>query len=269
MNFTCHTTKFHNCHHANLDDDSGEDEATDSVDEAGHHHVHPLYMISQGDPNQSQLSSLVRHGLGASSHVYPIKSAQHQSRMIDMQDQDYLAARAQNMSTHCNNHSNTSSLARDMRYSRSMGNNLDSVHMNGIMASRNIAALDVLPRSVADTSVVFDEPHSRQNQIPQCINMTSLQQPKRIVLPRDGSQVPSSSLCLNSLRSRFAGNDSTTTGSSASGSRPPSPIIEVIPVAEYETKYGSLQHQNQHSPIYSPQYVPSSQQALQPVYNNR
>ena len=133
-----------------------------------------------------------------------------------------------------------------------MGNNLDSVHMNGIMASRNIAALDVLPRSVADTSVVFDEPgaaHSRQNQIPQCINMTSLQQPKRIVLPRDGSQVPSSSLCLNSLRSRFAGNDSTTTGSSASGSRPPSPIIEVIPVAEYETKYGSLQHQNQHSTI--------------------
>ena len=36
--------------------------------------------------------------------------------------------------------------SQDSRYSRSMGNNLDSVHINGA-TSRSIAALDVLPRN--------------------------------------------------------------------------------------------------------------------------
>ena len=244
-----------------------------------------MYVIAHGDPlghhhQQPQPLSNALALAGSGLHnghglAYPVKSAlRQQPRMIDVnKDQDYLLA--QRVSACNNNHdSNTSSLARDMRYSRSMGNNLDSVHMNANgAASRSIAALDVLPRStLADNSTVIF------NQTPQCVGMTSAMpggQPRRPVLPRDASQVPSSALCLHSLRNRWAGNDSTTTGSSASGSRPPSPIIEVIPVSEYETMYGSLQHHHQHSPIYSPQYAPASLQHQprqplqhQPVYNS-
>ena len=268
-------------------EESGEDDEADSVDSVAeeHHHNHHLahlrtmsdmYVIAHGDHHQLPVPG----GVGGGSHglhgAYPVKSAlRQQPRMIDVQDQDYLVA--QRVSATCNNHSNTSSLARDMRYSRSMGNNLDSmVHMNGgngcNTASRSIAALDVLPRSVADTTVIFNEHHRQKQTLPQCVGMTQPRRPP--VLPRDVSQVPSSALCLHSLRSRLAGNGSTTTGSSASGSRPPSPIIEVIPVSEYETMYGSLQHHHQHSPIYSPQYAPASQKQQQlqplqqPVYNS-
>ena len=283
------------------DEDEAGSEAADSIEAAGqhdHHHNHHLahlrtsdtYLIAHGDPlgphhhQQPQPLSNALALAGSGLHnghglAYPVKSALRQHpRMIDVnQDKDYLVA--QRVSACNNNHdSNTSSLARDMRYSRSMGNNLDSVHMNASgAASRSIAALDILPRStLADNSTVIF------NQTPQCVGMTSAmpggQQPRRPVLPRDASQVPSSALCLHSLRNRWAGNDSTTTGSSASGSRPPSPIIEVIPVSEYETMYGSLQHHHQHSPIYSPQYAPASLQHQpqqprqplqhQPVYNS-
>ena len=129
--------------------------------------------------------------------------------------------------------SNTSSLTRDPRYSRSMGNNLDSLHVNPNSNSRSIAALDVLPRQ----NVIY-------NQEP----------PKRTILPH----IEPPSLC-HSLR-RFA--NGSTTGSSASGSRPPSPIIEVIPVSEYEHLYGGISY-----PKY-PAVPPSNMSnVVYPIYN--
>ena len=139
--------------------------------------------------------------------------------------------------------SNSSSLARDMRYSsRSMGNNLDNIPNNGSVSSRSIAALDVLPRN--EPTVIFNNQPQQSNN-------------RRPILTKVVPEPPS--LC-HSLRTRFT-NGSTTT-SSASGSRPPSPIIEIVPVSEYENMYGSLHQQQSHhlnqqpqpSPIYAPQY---------------
>ena len=109
--------------------------------------------------------------------------------------------------------------SQDSRYSRSMGNNLDSVHINGT-TSRSIAALDVLPRG----PLIYNE--QPQPQQPQ-------QQPRRTLLPKVMPDLPS--VC-HSLRSHFAHGSTTT--SASSGSRPPSPIIEVIPVSQYESIYG-------------------------------
>ncbi len=108
--------------------------------------------------------------------------------------------------------SNTSSLARTDRYSsRSMGNNLDSMHMNGgqysqgsaiasqggqnscnSTASRSIAALDVLPRS--DPTVIFNENSLIRAQLQS-------QQPRRL-LPPNTRDTPTTSLCHN-FRSRY------------------------------------------------------------------
>ena len=127
-----------------------------------------------------------------------------------------------NVSYDDNSVSNTSSLTRDLRWSRSMGNNLDSVHSfnhppqnihlpaHHVTAanSRSIAALDVLPRN-----------NALQIQ-PQPLIVNEHQPPppnRRTMLP----PMEPPSLC-HSLR-RFA--NGSTTGSSASGSRPPSPII--------------------------------------------
>ena len=121
------------------------------------------------------------------------------------------------------------------RYSRSMGNNLDlAASIASNAASRSIAALDVLPRS--DPSVI-------------------LQQSRRL---------PAVSLC-HRLR-----NGSTTT---SEGSRPPSPIIEVIPVSEYETMYGQSLNQNhpahitQYSPVYGQNHHPPG--VVYPIYNTQ
>ena len=187
-----------------------------------------------------------------------------------------------NVSYDDNSVSNTSSLTRDLRWSRSMGNNLDSYGYGGqpqhpqplhhlpsshVANSRSIAALDVLPRNNAlhqstHPVIVNEAPPNRRTMLPQVLE-------------------PPSMLC-HSLR-RFA--NGSTTGSSASGSRPPSPIIgyntesiirrlasllaihiyfpEVIPVSEYEHLYGGLgggqpqPPQQQPSPIYTNQYPAS------------
>lgn len=140
----------------------------------------------------------------------------------------------------------TSSL---QRYSRSMGNNLNAIpyHQN---ASKNIAALDVLP------------PNAMQNVIQK-----QPQQP-----PRRPPQ-NTDSVCY-SLKSRFGHND---TASSSAGSRPPSPIIEVIPVSEYESLYGKMRPPQQQQPPqpqpifrplihHHPQFTPTG--VVYPVYNN-
>ena len=80
-----------------------------------------MFVIAHGDHHHQPLSaaalggSASHHGLAGAAY-HPMKSALRQPRMIDVQDQEYLAV-AQRVSA-CNNHSNTSSLARDMRYSK-------------------------------------------------------------------------------------------------------------------------------------------------------
>ena len=61
--------------------------------------------------------------------------------------------------------------SQDSRYSRSMGNNLDSVHINGA-ASRSIAALDVLPRN----QIIYSEQQAQHPtvSISQCGNFTQI-----------------------------------------------------------------------------------------------
>ena len=132
-----------------------------------------------------------------------------------------------NVSYDDNSVSNTSSLARDLRWSRSMGNNLDIYGHGGqpqpalhhlpsshVANSRSIAALDVLPRNNAL------QPHNQSTQ-PVIVNEAPPPN-RRTMLPQ--VLEPPSMLC-HSLR-RFA--NGSTTGSSASGSRPPSPIIGCI-----------------------------------------
>ena len=57
--------------------------------------------------------------------------------------------------------------SQDSRYSRSMGNNLDSVHINGA-TSRSIAALDVLPRN----QIIYSEQQAQHPTVSnsQCGN---------------------------------------------------------------------------------------------------
>lgn len=235
----------HVCNNDDEDDeeDCDNEQDSDACSHDGHHFHHPsqnMYVIA----NHSGLNG-----------GYPVRSALRQpQRMIDMSYDDHLIRLPGS--------SNTSSLARDLRFSsRSMGNNLDSLHavvpaIGGPVghvaagscnstASRSIAALDVLPRS--DPSVIFNQ-HGLRQQPP------TSQSSRRSLLPRMDP-----GLC-HSLRSRLGSN----TTSSASGSRPPSPIIEVIPVSEYETMYGSL---SQASPIYSPQYSSSGGGGASAVYN--
>ena len=70
-----------------------------------------------------------------------------------------------------------------------------------------------------------------------CVKYFDIFQPRKNLLPR--SVMPDLPGVCHSLRSHFTQGSTTT--SSASGSRPPSPIIEVIPVSQYESLYGGGQ----------------------------
>ena len=193
---------------------------------ADHHHHHV--------PAPPQGNSFLHHGGGLKSALrsQPTLSQhqqqqQHQPGAIQSQvydvsfDDDYL-----HLTTQQPLNSQDSS-----RCSRSMGNNLDSVHINGTSAaSRSIAALDVLPRG----PLIYNEQAANSSSSSNTVQPPP-QQPRRTLLPKVMPDLPG--VC-HSLRSHFASHGSTTASSASGSSRPPSPIIEVIPVSQYESLYG-------------------------------
>ena len=194
----------------------------------GHHHVPP----PPPHPHP-QGNSFLHHGSGLKSALrsQPTLSQQqqhHQPSAIQSQvydvsfDDDYL-----HLTTTTQQPLNSQDSSR---CSRSMGNNLDSVHINGTSAaSRSIAALDVLPRG----PLIYNE--QAANNSGSSTTVQPQQQPRRTILPKVMPDLPG--VC-HSLRSHFASHGSTTASSASGSSRPPSPIIEVIPVSQYESLYG-------------------------------
>ena len=194
----------------------------------GHHHVPP----PPPHPHP-QGNSFLHHGSGLKSALrsQPTLSQQqqhHQPSAIQSQvydvsfDDDYL-----HLTTTTQQPLNSQDSSR---CSRSMGNNLDSVHINGTSAaSRSIAALDVLPRG----PLIYNE--QAANNSSSSTTVQPQQQPRRTLLPKVMPDLPG--VC-HSLRSHFASHGSTTASSASGSSRPPSPIIEVIPVSQYESLYG-------------------------------
>ena len=194
----------------------------------GHHHVPP----PPPHPHP-QGNSFLHHGSGLKSALrsQPTLSQQqqhHQPSAIQSQvydvsfDDDYL-----HLTTTTQQPLNSQDSSR---CSRSMGNNLDSVHINGTSAaSRSIAALDVLPRG----PLIYNE--QAANNSGSSTTVQPQQQPRRTLLPKVMPDLPG--VC-HSLRSHFASHGSTTASSASGSSRPPSPIIEVIPVSQYESLYG-------------------------------
>ena len=175
---------------------------------------------SEASEDDSKADGSETSGVNEDNKVYVISTHHHLPYAAPVKSA--LRHPLMNVSYDDNSVSNTSSLTRDLRWSRSMGNNLDSVHSfnhppqnihlpaHHVTAanSRSIAALDVLPRN-----------NALQIQ-PQPLIVNEHQPPppnRRTMLP----PMEPPSLC-HSLR-RFA--NGSTTGSSASGSRPPSPII--------------------------------------------
>lgn len=202
-------------------------------------------VCNHDDSEASEASEACSEAINEDNKVYVISTHHHLPYAQPLQRLPRLPM--MNVSYDDHSVSNTSSLTRDLRYSsRSMGNNLDSLHVNNASSnSRSIAALDVLPRNTSNTNVIY---HNTQD-VPITAKRTS-------ILPH----LEPPSLC-HSLR-RFA--NGSTTGSSASGSRPPSPIIEVIPVSEYEHLYGGI-----NSPMYTNQYPPTvpPSNVVYPIYN--
>ena len=194
----------------------------------GHHHVPP----PPPHPHP-QGNSFLHHGSGLKSALrsQPTLSQQqqhHQPSAIQSQvydvsfDDDYL-----HLTTTTQQPLNSQDSSR---CSRSMGNNLDSVHINGTSAaSRSIAALDVLPRG----PLIYNEQAADNSS--SSTTVQPQQQPRRTILPKVMPDLPG--VC-HSLRSHFASHGSTTASSASGSSRPPSPIIEVIPVSQYESLYG-------------------------------
>ena len=194
----------------------------------GHHHVPP----PPPHPHP-QGNSFLHHGSGLKSALrsQPTLSQQqqhHQPSAIQSQvydvsfDDDYL-----HLTTTTQQPLNSQDSSR---CSRSMGNNLDSVHINGTSAaSRSIAALDVLPRG----PLIYNEQAADNSS--SSTTVQPQQQPRRTLLPKVMPDLPG--VC-HSLRSHFASHGSTTASSASGSSRPPSPIIEVIPVSQYESLYG-------------------------------
>jgi hypothetical protein len=241
------------------DDDEDEDSSSlhreqDSVDMYVIHHDHYLAAGPHGVHPQHH------HAAAYHQHAGTLKSAMRPPRPLDIGNRsgdDYCVEQGPLFN-------------QDLRYSsRSMGNNLDSssasvpIHMNG--TSRSIAALDVLPRVAAAAgqpvhTVIY-------NNEDNTVQQAAVRQPRRLVLPKVLPDLPG--VC-HSIRSRFA--NGSTTNSSASGSRPPSPIIEVIPVSDYETMYGRPpQHFMATSqPHYHPAVATSTiySGVVYPVYSN-
>ena len=197
----------------------------------GHHHVPP----PPPHPHPPQGNSFLHHGSGLKSALrsQPTLSQQqqhHQPSAIQSQvydvsfDDDYLHLTTTTTQQPLNSQDSS-------RCSRSMGNNLDSVHINGTSAaSRSIAALDVLPRG----PLIYNE-QAANNSGSSTTTVQPQQQPRRTLLPKVMPDLPG--VC-HSLRSHFASHGSTTASSASGSSRPPSPIIEVIPVSQYESLYG-------------------------------